>query len=90
VSAVVSRNNFQNKSSFTFNARISGSRLIVSNNMPNLTNGGVSLFDISGKCIATQKGNKEIVFDISNIAKGTYFVRLSLAKGNQKVMKFFK
>jgi hypothetical protein len=36
----------------------------------------VSLFDVSGRCVATQMGNKEISLDVSKLAHGTYFIRL--------------
>jgi hypothetical protein len=40
-----------------------------------INNAETSLFDISGKCVLTQKNNKAVV-DISRISSGTYIVRM--------------
>jgi hypothetical protein len=34
----------------------------------------MSLFDVSGKLVATRKGNGDVALDISNMAKGTNFL----------------
>jgi Secretion system C-terminal sorting domain len=39
----------------------------------------VSLYDVVGKRIAIQKGEKEISLDISNVARGTYIVQVKNA-----------
>ena len=85
VSAVVYRGYSEGKASLGFIIHVSGSRLTVLNNTPIKQKGEVSLFDISGRCLTTKTGNKEIVFDISNISYGTYFVRVPSAKGIQTV-----
>lgn|GEM_PF-1436384 len=75
VSAVVSRNNSSLKSNNGFSVRIAGGKLIVLNTeLKALTS--VSLFDISGKRVAAQSGNKVLSFDISKFARGTYLVRV--------------
>jgi Secretion system C-terminal sorting domain len=59
-------------------ARLVGRRLFVTNANSGTT-AHVSLYDVSGKRVAIQKGEKEISLDISNVAKGTYFVQVKNA-----------
>ena len=75
ISAVISHSNSLLKASSSFNARLVGSRLIVSNIMKNIP-ATVSLFDISGRCVAVQSGSEKISVNMATMAKGTYVVRL--------------
>jgi hypothetical protein len=63
-----------------FNVRIMGEKLVVSGKTPGMAIGEVSLFDVSGRCVAMQavgaKGSSPLSFDISKLARGTYVVRV--------------
>jgi hypothetical protein len=78
VSSVMYRGNFQAKSLNGFSIRLVGAKLIVLNTMSKVP-ATVSLFDVSGRCVATQtvrsKGSSPLSFDISHLAHGTYIVR---------------
>ena len=76
ISAVISHSNSLLKASSSFNVRLVGSRLIVSNIAPNKSVKEISIFDLSGKCVAAQTGNRALSFDISKFARGTYLVRV--------------
>ncbi|MGB7569665.1 MAG: T9SS type A sorting domain-containing protein [Chitinivibrionales bacterium] len=80
VSAVMYRGNFQAKSLNGFSVRLAGAKLVVSGKTPGMVMSEVSLFDVSGRCVATQavgaKGSSPLSFDISKLAHGTYVVRL--------------
>jgi hypothetical protein len=80
VSAVVSRIYSSLKSVNGFNVRIMGEKLVVSGKTPGMAIGEVSLFDVSGRCVAMQavgaKGSSPLSFDISKLARGTYVVRV--------------
>ena len=88
ISAVISHSNSLLKASSSFNARLVGSRLIVSNIMKNIP-ATVSLFDVSGKLIATQTGREKISFDITKMAKGIYVVgvKAGTVQQAQKIVK---
>jgi hypothetical protein len=88
VSAVVSRNIFLSESINGFNVHVAGAKLIVNNNSVIKNNGEASLFNLTGRQIAVQTGKKEIVFDISKLSHGTYFVRVK-AGTTQQTMKIF-
>ena len=49
----------------------------------------VSLFDVSGKLIATQTGREKISFDITKMAKGIYVVgvKAGTVQQAQKIVK---
>ena len=89
VSAVVPRNISALKSIHDIYVHVSGKRLIVSGGASMENIGEVSLFDITGRRIATQTGNKEIVFDISKLSHGTYFVQVTTGSAEQ-TMKIFR
>jgi Secretion system C-terminal sorting domain len=86
-SAIVSRRNFQAKSINSINVHVSGAKIVVSGNF---STGEVSLFDITGRRIATQTGNKEIAFDISKLARGTYFVRFKRGSDTHSMNVFYE
>jgi hypothetical protein len=65
--------------SSVFYTRMSGQRLYVKSSFPAPMPITAALFDISGKRIALQTGQKEILFDISNVARGTYVVQVKNA-----------
>ena len=85
--SAVSRTNSALKSTHGFNVHISGARLIILNNAPLKSPGVVSIFDITGKRIASQTTgtnfNTPLSFDISKLARGTYFVRLKAGSAEQ-------
>jgi hypothetical protein len=61
---------------------IIGKNLIVRSSSSLTSPMTASIYDISGKRLAMQTGQKEISFDISNMAKGAYFVNIKTEKGN--------
>jgi hypothetical protein len=91
VSAVISHSNSQFKSTNGFDLHLAGAKLLVSNTMSKIP-ATVSLFDISGRCVANvtsprplaaplpqERGEDKfstIQFDISKLARGTYVVRV--------------
>ena len=91
--AAVSRKYTASKSTHGFNVHISGARLIILNNTPIKQKGEVSLFDITGKRIASKTVganlNTPLSFDISKLSFGTYFVRVKSGSAAQ-TMKFVK
>ena len=91
--SAVSRTNSAWKSTHGFNVHISGARLIILNNAPIKSMGVVSLFDITGKRIASKTVganlNTPLSFDISKLSFGTYFVRVKSGSAAQ-TMKFVK
>ena len=85
--SAVSRTNSALKSTHGFNVHIIGSRLIVSNNAPLKSPGVITLFDITGKRIASQAvgtfRETPLQFDISKLSFGTYFVRVKSGSAAQ-------
>jgi len=74
--SVIAKEHPVSKSVSGFNTRICGSHLIIETKASEkINNAETSLFDISGKCVLTQKNNKAVV-DISRISSGTYIVRM--------------
>ena len=76
VSAVTSKSKGIRYTAKNFAIKLSKVKLVVNPIMPNGKPFEVSLFDISGKRILYQSGIKATTFDLSKIAKGTYFVRV--------------
>lgn len=85
MSAVMYRGNFQSKSINGFSVRLAGAKLLVSGKTPGIAMSEVSLFDVSGKRIplalgrGAAEGRGEVAtvqYNISNMAKGTYVVRM--------------
>jgi hypothetical protein len=60
--------------------RLVANRLVVTSGMLNMP-ATISLYNVSGKRIAMQTGQKGISFDISNVARGVYFVTIRTEKG---------
>ena len=88
VSAVVSNPQYFFKNARGFSAHRVGEKLIISNNAPNNNEFEISLFTISGKRVTFQTGNPEMMFDISKLARGTYFVWMKTESAEQ-TMKIF-
>jgi hypothetical protein len=90
ITAVVLRSYSAVKSVNGFNVHITGARLIVKSNMPDMARGEVSLFDVTGRCVAMQaigvKGSSPLSFDISKLAQGTYVV-LMKTRDAERTMK---
>jgi hypothetical protein len=86
VSAVMSHGNSSLKSMNGFGVRLAGAKLLVSNTMSKIP-ATVSLFDISGRCVATQTGSEKISVNMANMARGTYVVRVKAGEV-QRTIKF--
>jgi hypothetical protein len=86
VSAVMSHGNSSLKSMNGFGVRFAGAKLLVSNTMSKIP-ATVSLFDISGRCVATQTGSEKISVNMANMARGTYVVRVKAGEV-QRTIKF--
>jgi hypothetical protein len=80
------RGNFQAKSLNGFSIRLVGAKLIVLNTMSKVP-ATVSLFDVSGRCVATQTGSEKISVNMANMARGTYVVRVKAGEV-QRTIKF--
>ena len=91
VSAVISQSYSALKSANGFSGHVSGAKLIVSSAISAMARSEVALFDISGKRVAIQaigaKDSSPLVFDISKLARGTYFVRVKSGSAVE-TMKF--
>ena len=89
ISAVMYRGNFQAKSLNGFSVRLAGKKLIVSGKTPSMATSEVSLFDVSGRCVATQTGSEKISVNITKMAKGIYVVgvKAGTVQQAQKIVK---
>jgi hypothetical protein len=72
---------FKPKSENTF-CIVIGQRIMVKLSASSTGPMTAALYSVSGKKIAQQNGPKEVSFDVSNIAKGTYFVSVKTGKAN--------
>ena len=88
ISAVMYRGNFQAKSLNGFSVRLAGAKLLVSNTMSKVP-ATVSLFDVSGRCVATQTGSEKISVNMATMAKGIYVVgvKAGTVQQAQKIVK---
>jgi hypothetical protein len=83
------RGNFQAKSINGFSVRLAGAKLLVSNTMSKIP-ATVSLFDVSGRCVATQSGSEKISVNMATMAKGTYIVRLKAGSDTHSINVFYE
>jgi hypothetical protein len=86
--AVITKAQYKAKTLTSIRTNINRSRLTIECNEFLNSKSEVSVFDLTGRCLAVKTGNNKIVMDISHISQGTYLLKVKT--GNSiKTKKLF-